>query len=610
MGGQSFSARQYAQNFSDRELKEAVELAHQNGVKAYVAVNTLIKDGEMAAARRFVRYLQEIGTDAVILQDVGLLDSIMDLQIEKHASTQMGIHSREGLHWAHENGISRVILARELSLDELAHLGDDSPVELEVFVHGALCYCISGQCLFSSMVGGRSGNRGACAQPCRKPYRMGRRDGFLLSTKDLNYLDILPELQRIGIHSVKLEGRMRGESYTGTVSSCYSHALRGLEVGSTGEQLDASKRWDLETVFNRGMGTGYLHYPEPVVNSLYADNRGMPMGQVKVEDGLLGLDPGHVLPGDGLALYRGNEKMGGLRVVDPSQVQLPFRIPDGMYDLFRNSSLRISSWKKERSDTRKAEKPSGKVTASENTGSPRKKNKGELSFYVSSIKCLEAVLPYADRVYYESNRSLPEASDLCRSQGLEMVAILSRFDPLGAEDVPDMPLMVNNLDQYQRHHSARLYASHHLNLFNSNFPLPVHQATISPELCREEVGVLSRRYSGRLEQMVFGRLELMVTRDPEMDDGTLQDERGYRFPVYRDRFGYSHILNSADLMLLEHLHELDGMSIDSFGIDLRRRPVRLASLVAKAFRDRDLGCRREIRSACGQVTYGHYLRGV
>ena len=610
MGGRSFSARRYAQNFSDKELEQAVSLAHDNGVKAYVAVNTLIKDAEMRSAVDFIRYLQRIGTDAVILQDVGLLHSIREIEIEKHASTQMGIHSRDGLAWAHDHGIRRVILARELSLPELAFLAEESPVELEVFVHGALCYCISGQCLFSSMAGGRSGNRGACAQPCRKPYRMGEREGFLLSTKDLCCLDQLQELQRMGIHAVKLEGRMRGEAYTGIASSAYAKALNRIKNGLGGDPLEDSERWDLETVFNRGMGPGYLHYPAPVVNSLYADNRGMPMGTVNINNGIIDLDPGRVLSSDGLALYKGNEKIGGLRVDDPSNLKLPFSVPDGNYDLFRNSSAKIASWKREATDGKRTNDQIAEGQASTRSKSARNRKSADLSFYVSSVKCLEAVLPYADRVYYEWNRTLTEAHESCQAQGVEIVAILSRFDPLPVEDVPTMPLMVNSLDQFQRHSSSRIYASHHLNLFNSAFPFPVHQATLSPELSRGEIEGISSRYRGRLEQMVFGRVELMVTRDPEMDDGTLQDERGYKFPVYKDRFGLSHILNSADLMLLEHLQELDAMGVDSHGIDLRRRPAKLASLVARAFHDRDLDLRREIRSACGQVTYGHYLRGV
>jgi putative protease len=610
MGGKSFSARHYAQNFSDRELEDAVSLAHDNDVKAYVAVNTLIKDHELPEAVGFVSYLEDIGADAVILQDVGLLQAIQDLKIPKHASTQMGFHSREGVCWAKEHGISRVILARELSLTELRHIAKGSPLELEVFVHGALCYCVSGQCLFSSMVGGRSGNRGACAQPCRKRYRMGDKEGFLLSTMDLNCLDLLPALQELGIAAVKLEGRIRGEAYAGICTHSYSLALERME-SKRDALLTPEERMDLETVFNRGMGTGYMQHPQTVVNSLFADNRGLPLGKISVSKRRLSIPAGMLLEGDGLALYRGSEKLGGLRVDDPDDIRLPFYIPDGTYDLYRNSSARIASWKEYGgtiSSQQRGRRHQGRNVLP--SKAKRRRSHGELSFYISSLSCLEAVLPYAHRIYYEWNRSLPEAQELCAASGTEVAAILPRFQPDGDVRVPDIPLMVNNLDQFQRHHDVRLYASHHLNMFNSLFPSNIHQVTLSPELNRDEIASICDCYRGRLEQLVFGRIELMVTRDPKMDDGTLVDERGFKFPVYRDRFGLSHILNSADLMLLEHLPDLDSMGVDSYGVDLRRRPAKLASLVAKSFYERDLQKRREMKSACGHITKGHFIRGV
>ncbi len=174
LAGRSFGARAFAGNFSDRELEGAVAYCHDHGVKTYVTTNILIKDSEMEEAVSFVRFLKDIGADAVLIQDLGLLKCLHSVDIVKHASTQMGIHSLDGLEWCYDNGIDRAVMARELTFEELSEMVPQSPVETEVFVAGALCYCMSGGCLFSSMVGGRSGNRGACAQPCRKKFR---RDG-------------------------------------------------------------------------------------------------------------------------------------------------------------------------------------------------------------------------------------------------------------------------------------------------------------------------------------------------------------------------------------------------------------------------------------------------
>ncbi len=604
MGGRSFSARRYAVNFSDRELRDAISLAHESDVRAYVAVNTLVKDGEMDGALRFVEGLQSMGADAIILQDLGLLKAIRDWDIEKHASTQMGIHSRDGLHWAREAGISRVILARELSLPEISLLARDSPVELEVFVHGALCYSVSGQCLMSSLAGGRSGNRGACAQPCRKPYRMGKRDGYLLSCKDLNCLDLLTDLREAGVHALKIEGRMRGEAYTGIASSAYAKAIRHLR--GEGEPLGEEERRDLETVFNRGMGQGYLQLSGVIVNPLYADNRGMPLGIMRVEGRTLS-DDGSIHPGDGIAFYQGGRKMGGLRVQGEGPWRLPFALPDGDYDVYRNSSAGISAWTVDRPSSRGKPEP---PLRSPRWRPPSGDGSSELSFYVSTPDVLDAVLPYADRIYYEWGFTLPEAKEACEAAGVEIALILPRFDPIGEEPVPAMPLMVNCPGQHWRHRDSRLYVSHHLNMFNSLFPLESHQVTVSPELSRQELYSLRRAYPGRMEQLAFGRLELMLTRDPDLEEGRLRDEAGRVFPVYRDRLGMARILNSADLLLLEEQRELEAMGMDSLGIDLRQRPARLASLVAEAFHERDASRAGEIRKACGQVTRGHYLRGV
>ena len=201
-------------NFTDAELKGAVKLAHSRGARIYVTVNTLIKESELSLAHDYLGLLDQIEVDAVIVHDRGLVRSIKEsFDLEVHASTQMGLHSPEDAGWAESMGISRAILARELSLDEVQAIRESSSIGLEVFVHGALCYGFSGQCLFSSVLGGRSGNRGMCAQPCRKRYTMGRESGFLLSTADLFSIEAIPRLIEIGVDAIKIEGRLRSPIY-------------------------------------------------------------------------------------------------------------------------------------------------------------------------------------------------------------------------------------------------------------------------------------------------------------------------------------------------------------------------------------------------------------
>lgn len=223
LGARSFGARAYAKNFDIDELSRAVVLCHLHGVKVYVAFNTLIGDGEMADALALAGELCRVGVDALIVADLGLVRRLRaDLpEMELHASTQMSIHNREGADLAYSLGCTRVVLAREVNGENIARVTVDCLPETEVFLHGALCVCHSGQCLFSSLVGGRSGNRGECAQPCRLPYS----GGYPLSLTDLSLAEHIPSLIKSGVASLKIEGRMKSPDYVYTVTSIYRRLL-------------------------------------------------------------------------------------------------------------------------------------------------------------------------------------------------------------------------------------------------------------------------------------------------------------------------------------------------------------------------------------------------
>ena len=218
VGGKRFGARAFAKNFDILELALAVEYCHLHGVKLYVTVNTLIEDKEMAEAVAYGAELYRIGVDALIVADVGLIRALRRYvpDLELHASTQLSAHSTSGVEASASLGVSRAVVARELSLTDIKSVVESSSLEIEVFLHGALCVCHSGQCLFSSIVGGRSGNRGECAQPCRLPYNGGK---YPLSLKDLALCDHIPALIESGVASLKIEGRMKSPDYVYTVTS-------------------------------------------------------------------------------------------------------------------------------------------------------------------------------------------------------------------------------------------------------------------------------------------------------------------------------------------------------------------------------------------------------
>ncbi|MCZ7372351.1 MAG: DUF3656 domain-containing protein, partial [Candidatus Methanoperedens sp.] len=283
-GGTLFSARQYASNFNREELEWAIDYAHERGVRAYVTVNTLIKDSELDKAYDYLHFLCKAGADAVIVQDMGILKLLREQlpQLPVHASTQMTIHNVEGMKFLQDMGVKRVVLARELSLVEIKRIKAETGIEIETFIHGALCFSYSGQCLLSSMIGGRSGNRGYCAQPCRKKYRAGDVEGYLLSPKDLNMSGNIPDLVEAGIDSFKIEGRMKRPEYVAGVVRVYRRLIDRYVEAPEKFFVSKSEKHTLLQLFNREFTTGYF-FGNPgsgLMSRKYPHNRGTELGYV------------------------------------------------------------------------------------------------------------------------------------------------------------------------------------------------------------------------------------------------------------------------------------------------------------------------------------------
>nr|MDA8234425.1 U32 family peptidase [Clostridia bacterium] len=320
LGGKLFSARQYANNFSDEEMKKALDYAHFRGVRVFVTVNTLMADRELEQCLEYLRFLYEAGVDAVIVQDLGLVRLGRKLLpgLELHASTQMTVHNLEGVRLLEDLGFNRVVLSREVTLENMRYIRENCRAELEVFVHGALCVSYSGQCLMSSLIGGRSGNRGRCAQPCRLKYNLVGEKGenlsgedvgmHLLSPRDLNLVEHLPQLIEAGVKSFKVEGRMKRPEYVATVIRIYREALNryflARDYAVTAEDLK-----NLTQVFNRDFTTGYLYGNEGrnLMSFKRPNNRGLRLGRIekfnpKTKEAEISLDD-DLQVGDGLEVW-------------------------------------------------------------------------------------------------------------------------------------------------------------------------------------------------------------------------------------------------------------------------------------------------------------------
>ena len=256
VGGSRFGARAYANNLTEEQLLEAIDYVHLHGRSIYLTVNTLLKEKELE--KELYSYLLPYyrqGLDAVIVQDIGVFHFIRktfpDLPV--HASTQMTITNVSGAKFLEKEGVERVVTAREMSLDEIREISEQTDLEIESFVHGALCYCYSGQCLYSSILGGRSGNRGQCAQPCRLPYKVDGKTSYVMSLKDLCTLDLIPDMVDAGISSFKIEGRMKKPEYVAAVTSIYRKYLDlYLEKGRKNYRVDKKDKDILLDLYNRG----------------------------------------------------------------------------------------------------------------------------------------------------------------------------------------------------------------------------------------------------------------------------------------------------------------------------------------------------------------------
>lgn len=664
LGASEFSARAGAGNFSRDELREAVEYCHIYGVKVHCALNTLIKENELEAAADTARMIYDCGADAIIIQDIGLaayLSRIMP-ELELHASTQMTVTSLEGVRYLEEHGFSRVVLARELSLSEINEIAKGARAELEVFVHGAICMCYSGQCLMSSVLGGRSGNRGRCAQPCRLPYALMRggkkeAEAYLLSPKDMSLIEHLPELKRLGIASLKIEGRLKSAEYVSAVTGVYRKYL-----DSPAKVNDKDKRELLDAFSRSGFTDGYLtgkpgrammshDVPANTAGCVYtpeakqrADGktvRKIPVSifaELKKDDVLRVTaydDEGFCVTccGGVRSEPAKNTAMSRERLTEQLKKlgDTPFEAADINAELDGGITIPV----KEINSVRRSVCAE---LAAERAKRDRKKIKDiplsfggaaeEREIYLTAeVESAEQGLAVIKEGGIKRIYAPPSvAAELLKcSNGIEIVTRTA--DIFRAEQIPTEFVSVSSPAALRFYGSRAKYGDMRLNVFNSLTAAALTGlscVTLSPELNLHEIREITEHIGNKETEIIcYGRLPLMLMRNcPAAAAGfcqagrelySLRDRKGMNFPVIcRDRETgtcRAELLNSKPVFAADIIDELKGLKINCIRLKFTVENSAQCGKIVGVYKNALNGIKPEMPET-NTFTRGHLKRGV
>lgn len=614
LGYGNFNARRNAKNFSKEEAAAAISYCHLRGVKVYLTLNTLLTDRELPAAAKVAAEASDLGADAVLVQDLGVLrmlrQTVPDLPL--HASTQMSLHSLDGVKMAADLGFKRVVLSRELSRQAIEYICTHSPIEIEVFVHGALCMCYSGQCFFSSVIGGRSGNRGLCAQPCRLNYGWGdAADSYPLSLKDMSLAQYLRQLRKMGVACVKIEGRMKRPEYVAVVTGIYSKLIH------ENREPTAEEVRQLQAAFSRqGFTDGYYvnqtgssmfgvreKEPEPkelfaqakaaysrenprVPVTFYAMVRSGESAKVGVEDG-----DGRVVTAEGPV-----PEAARTRELTKDEVcaQLaktggtPFRCSEAKAYVEKGLSLPLSALNalrrqvlEELAAQRSAPPKRRKEEFHPGVRYEGRREEPVFTFSLSQARQLsQELLKLSPALIYlpvAEAAAHPEAVEQARAKGVPVAVTLPRIlwdnekpqlkkdlETVRALGVTDALVGTLGLIRPVRDAGMNLRGDFGLGVYNSQTlkelkRLGFRSATASFEARLPQIRDLSKALD--LELIVYGRLPLMITENCIIEgrygrcgcenNNTLTDRTGARFPVVKAPGCRNEILNSKKLFLAD-----------------------------------------------------------
>ena len=609
LGYGDFNARRNAKNFTREEAAAAVSYCHLRDTKVHLTLNTLLTDRELPRAAQVAAEISEMGVDAVIVQDLGVARMLRQVapDVHLHASTQMTVHSLDGVKECADLGMTRAVLSRELSRDQIAYICQRSPIEIEVFAHGALCMCYSGQCYLSSVIGGRSGNRGLCAQPCRLKYGWGKKaDGYPLSLKDMSLVSYLRELDQMGVACLKLEGRMKRPEYVAVVTGVYARAIRE-EREPTAEELE-----QLQAAFSRqGFTQGYFldqkgpdmfgtRQEETEPRELFAqaratyesgENRKTPVAQGRV------VQVEGPVPEAAVNVPLTREKVEGQLGRTGGT---PFHCEKATARVDEGLSLPLSALNALR---RQVLEELGKLRAAppeRKTGEyhpgVRYENPKEPPALTVSVRraeqlTAELLARKPERVYIpcDEGAACPDAVRRCQEAGVAVCALLPRI--CWDREVPQLErqletlkelgvreAMAGTLDGVRRARELgfQVRSDFGIGVYNSQTlkelkKLGVLSATASFELKFAQIRDLSKAIP--LEAVVYGRLPLMITENCIIHNHTgqhtceegqrLVDRRGETFPVVKAWGCRNEILNGKTLFLADKFADAQRLGLES-----------------------------------------------
>ena len=593
LGGPQFGARYSAENFTIEEMKTWVDYCHLYGVDVHVTVNTLVKEKEIESLKEYLKQLNEIGVDALIVQDMGAVEIIKKTvpDMTLHASTQMTVTSLEGVKYLEDMGFSRVVLARELSEKEIEHICKNAKAEIEVFVHGAICMCYSGQCLMSSILGGRSGNRGRCAQPCRLPYDLlenGKtvKSGYVLSPKDMALVNDLGTLKRIGVTSLKIEGRLKRAEYVSAVVGVYR---KYLDKGGNVSKKDMQDAPLELTMYDND---GHYAYAQGTLKSEKALHK--PMDEKRLRDQLLKL---------GSTPFECDD----INITIDDGITIPIK--------------EINSVRRECCESlinQRQMREKGRELDFEIEHSNRKNTNIILTCEVSDEEQFKAAVKNNIKRIYAPNDLVGTLKDVP-----DDVEIISKSaDIFCEENIKTDGVLVSSPAAIYKYKDKEIYGDFRLNVFNSQTAQhygDLKTVTLSPELNLHEIADLCENTNADLGVIGYGHIPLMMKNCPIKAMGKcqkgkmiykLKDRKKEEFPIVCSKGCIAKLLNSKPIFMADKIADLKKLKINSirliFTVEKFAQCDKIIDMYKRAFNGE-----KNVQSMTENTyTRGHFYRGV